>query len=248
MALRCENLTKVFGGTVALDHVDLAFPSHSVTAIVGPNGAGKTTLIDVLTGFRSQDAGRWMINDVEITGLSPHRIANLGVVRTFQQPRLIFDQSVLENVLLGFRRSTGEGLLTAVFGSSAARNGRDEIRTANGFLELVGLADYASRLAAELSFGQQKLATIACSLASEPSALLLDEPFGGVSRDAGTMILDLLRHLRDAGSTIVFVEHDLDAVRRIADVAVVMANGRVLTSGAPKDALESPDVLEAYLA
>lgn len=246
--LRCEGLSKFFDGVRALSGVDLEFPSSGIVATIGPNGAGKTTLLHVLTGFLQPDSGRCFVGDREITHLAPHRIARLGVARTFQDLRLILQVSCLENVLLARPGQRGERLLTALlrYGVAAEedRNQAEALR----LLRFVGLEGKAYELAGELSYGQQKLLTIACCLATEAKVLLLDEPVAGVHPEMVSQILALLRELRQAGKLVVFVEHDLAAVRQVADTVIVMDDGKVIAQGVPHEVLERPEIMEAYLA
>ena len=246
--LRCEGISKSFDGVRALAGVALEFPSSGIVAIIGPNGAGKTTLLHVLTGFLKPDAGRCFIGDREITHLSPHHIARLGVARTFQDLRLILQVPCLENVLLARPGQRGERLLPALLRYGVAveedRNRAEALR----LLRFVGLEGKAYELAGELSYGQQKLLTIACCLATETRVLLLDEPVSGIHPEIVEQILGLLRELRQAGKLVVFVEHDLAAVRQVADVVIVMDDGKVVAQGAPHEVLERPEIMEAYLA
>jgi ABC-type branched-subunit amino acid transport system ATPase component len=246
--LRCQGLTKTFDGVQALDEVRLDFPSEEITAIIGPNGAGKTTLLNVLTGFLRPDGGRCFLGEREITHLPPHRIARFGVVRTFQDLRLILQVSVLDNVLLACPRQRGEHLLAALlrFGVAAeeARNREEAMQ----LLRFVGLEEKANELAGELSYGQQKLLTLACCLATEARILLLDEPVAGVHPEMASRILDLLRQLHEEGKHVVFIEHDIAAVRQAADLVIVMDEGKIIAQGQPSEVLEKPEIMEAYLA
>lgn len=246
--LRCEGLNKSFDGILALANVALEFPSTGIVAIVGPNGAGKTTLLHVLTGFLKPDSGRSFLSGRETTLLPPHRVARLGVARTFQDLRLILQVPCLENVLVARPRQRGEHLVSTLLrygvGAEEKRNREEALR----LLRIVGLEAKASELAGELSYGQQKLLTIACCLATEAQVLLLDEPVAGVHPEMVAQILSLLRELRQAGKLIVFVEHDLAAVRQVADIVIVMDDGKVIAQGAPHEVLERPEIMEAYLA
>jgi ABC-type branched-subunit amino acid transport system ATPase component len=245
--VRCEDLTRAFGGVKALDGVSLNLPNAGVIAIIGPNGAGKTTLINVLTGFLRPDIGRLFIDGREITYLAPHRIARLGVARTFQDLRLILEVPALENVLLARPNQRGERLLSALLRFGVAKEEGRNRKEAMRLIQFVGLGDEAYELAGELSYGQQKLLTLACCLATEARILLLDEPVAGVHPEMASRILDLLRQLRDDGKLIIFIEHDISAVREAADVVIVMDEGRIIAQGEPGDVLARPEILEAYL-
>ena len=244
----CDELRKSFDGVCALAELQLQFPARGITAIIGPNGAGKTTLLNILTGFLRPDAGRCFLGDCETTRLPPHRIARLGVARTFQDLRLILEVSVLDNVLLAIPGQRGENLLSALlqFGTSA-EEGRDRER-AMRLLHIFGLEDKANDLASELSYGQQKLLTLVCCVATGAGLLLFDEPVAGVHPEMTSRILSFLRQLQDDGKLIVFIEHDIAAVRRVADFVIVMDEGKVIAQGPSQEVLERPEILEAYLA
>jgi ABC-type branched-subunit amino acid transport system ATPase component len=216
-------------------------------AIIGPNGAGKTTLINVLTGFLRADSGKSFLGERELTRLAPHKIARLGVGRTFQDLRLISQVSVLENVLVARPNQKGERLLPALFRNGVATEEARNREEAMRWLKFVGLADAANELAGELSYGQQKLLTLACCLATDARILLLDEPVAGVHPDMVEKILGLLRQLREQEKQIVFIEHDIASVRRVADSVVVMDEGKIIAKGKPGEVLERPEIIEAYV-
>lgn len=247
-AIHCCGLSKSFDGLCALRDVNLKFPSSGIVAIVGPNGAGKTTLLNIFTGFLRPDAGRCFLGDCEITGLAPHRIAQLGVARTFQDLRLIQQVSVLENLMLARPDQRGERLLYALLRFGVAKEEAGNREAALRLVRLVGLEQKASEPAGELSYGEQKLLTLACCLATEARILLLDEPVAGVHPAMAARILELLRQLREQAKLIIFIEHDIGAVRQVADHVIVMDEGRVIAEGPPSDVLERPEILEAHLA
>lgn len=246
-SFRCEGLRKAFDGVQALADVDLQFPTSGITAIIGPNGAGKTTLVNVLTGFTRPDAGRCFLDDHEITHLVPHRIAKLGVARTFQDVRLIRAVSALENVLLARPNQRGEALLDALLRIGVKTEEAQNRNEAMHGLAVVGLESKAIELAGELSYGQQKLLTLACCVATECRVLLLDEPVAGIHPEMITNMLNLLRLLREQGKLVIFIEHDIEAVRRIADHLIVMDEGKVIAQGIAEEVLRLPEILEAYI-
>jgi len=245
--LRCEGLSKSFDGTHALQNVRLEFPSAGIVAIIGPNGAGKTTLLNVLTGFLRADGGRFFLGERELTRLPPHKISRLGIARTFQDLRLISQVPVLENVLLARPNQKGERLLPALLRYGVAREEARNHEEAMRWLWFVGLDEKAHEAAGELSYGQQKLLALACCLAAEGRILLLDEPVAGVHPEMISQILDNLRQLREQGRLVVFIEHDIAAVRQVADTVVVMDEGRVIAQGKPNEVLEKPEIIEAYV-
>lgn len=245
--LKCIGLCRSFEGVHALSALDLDFPSSGIVAIIGPNGAGKTTLLNVVTGFVRPEAGRVFLGERELTRLPAHRVARLGIARTFQDLRLISLVSVLENVLLARPNQKGEKLIHALFRFGVAAEESKNREAAMRLIRFVGLEGKEDEPAGELSYGQQKLLTLACCLATEARILLLDEPVAGVHPEMVLQILDLLRRLRDEGKLVVFIEHDLGAVRQVADHVIVMDQGRIIAQGEPNEVLERPEIIEAYV-
>ncbi len=245
--LRCHDVCKSFNGARALVDVRLALPPSGVTAIIGPNGAGKTTLLNVLTGFVQADSGRCFVGERETTGWQAHRIARMGVARTFQDLRIIRQVTVRENALLARPGQRGETLLGAVLRVGVKREEAEHVSAVDRVLKHVGLLDNAGDAAGELSYGQQKLLTLACCLATEARVLLLDEPVAGVHSALASAILELLRDLGKRGKLVVMVEHDIRAVREVAEHVTVMDAGRVIATGPCKDVLDRPEIMEAYL-
>lgn len=246
--LHCEGLFKSFDGVSALADVSIEFPRTGIVAIIGPNGAGKTTLLNVVTGFLRPDSGFCYLSKHRIIGLPAYRIARLGLARTFQDLRLIQLVSVLDNVMLARPNQCGEKLWRALTRIGVRAEERCSRAEAERLLKFVGLAEKAAEPAGTLSYGQQKLLTLACCLAAGAPILFLDEPVAGVHPELATRILDLLGELREAGKLIIFIEHDLAAVRQIADRVIVMDEGRVIADGIPADVLARPEIMEAYVA
>jgi ABC-type branched-subunit amino acid transport system ATPase component len=245
--VRCEEIYKSFGGVCAIAGVSVVVPASEITAIIGPNGAGKTTLLNILTGILRPDDGHCFVGSRETTDLSPYQIARLGVARTFQDLRLIRELSVLDNVVLACPNQCGETLWRAVFRYGVAKEEEKNHRAAERILRLTGLADKTFELAGELSYGQQKLLAIACCMASNARILLLDEPVAGVHPELARQVLELLRGLRDLGKTVVFIEHNIDAVRQVAGHLIVMDQGKIIAQGGPQTVLERREIMEAYL-
>jgi len=245
--LSCVDLHKSFDSVVALNGVALSFARGEVCAVIGPNGAGKTTLLNVLTGFIRADRGRCLLGTWDITALAPHRIALKGVSRTFQDLRLVKQLSVLDNVLLAFKPQMGESLwraLSRVGLSDQAAALR--VRAAEVLSEL-RLSEHKHQPAGDLSYGQQKLLTIATCVATGANVLLLDEPFSGVDPGTRELVVKLIDTFRQKSKTVVFVEHDIDAVRRVADRVIAMSQGTVIADGAPEEILSRSEILESYL-
>lgn len=246
--IEIHGLTKHFDGVLAVSELDLSVPRGLVTAIIGPNGAGKTTLFHMITGFLRPDKGSIHFKGHDLVRFAPYRVARLGIARTFQDLRLIRQMTLLDNVLLATSTSECEGLL-----SSLRRGYLRCVESANRkkaieWLEFVGLQDNSGSLAGELSYGQQKLLSLACCLATGAELLLLDEPVAGVSPTTTERLLEYLAQLPSLGRTVLFIEHNLDAVRSVADRVVVMDEGRKIAEGSWDDVSAASNVLEAYLA
>jgi branched-chain amino acid transport system ATP-binding protein len=244
--LRCEELSLTLGGTLALINVSVDFEPARSTAIIGPNGAGKTTLLNAITGHIQLDHGRVMLGSIDVRGLPPYKIALKGIGRTFQEARVIGGLSVLENTLLAYSNPTGESLLSCVFSFGKATESKNRAQALDA-LRLVGLDLLAEEPAATLSYGQQRLLSIASCIALNPDLLLFDEPVAGLHSMVADAVISVLRDLRQRGRTIVFVEHDISAVRLLADDVIVMANGRIVSQGAVKEVLGRSDLLGVYL-
>lgn len=245
--LRCEGISKTFGGVHAVNNVTLEFSDSVITAIIGPNGAGKTTLVNVLTGFLRPDRGRCFLGSSEATNMAPDRIARMGLARTFQDLRLIYQIPVMDNLMLARPNQRGERLIPAITRLGVAMEERKHKYEAQEILRLIGLEDKAGQLAAELSYGEQKLLALGCCVATEAPVLFLDEPVAGVAPEMARRIIVLLSDLQRSGKTIVFIEHDIEAVRQAATVVVVMDEGRIIACGPAKSVLDQPEIMEAYL-
>jgi ABC-type branched-subunit amino acid transport system ATPase component len=244
--LAVRELTKTFDGVTAVDRFSISLDPHTITALIGPNGAGKTTIFNLINGFLVPDKGEIEIWGMPATQRPPHWLAAQGTARTFQDLRLVRQLSVLDNVMLGFGGQSGERLLTALFGSGQQeRRNRDN---ALSILRIVELEVKAMELAGNLSYGQQKLLTLAVALATEASILLLDEPVAGIYPETVQQIIGLIDNLKSQGKTILLIEHNLSAVADVADRVVVMDHGRKIADGKPEQVLNDPSIVEAYLA
>jgi len=241
-----SDLRKVFDGTVAVDDASFAIGEKTITAIIGPNGAGKTTLFNLITGFLSPDRGDIRFRNKTLNGTPPHEIARRGISRTFQDLRLIRQMSVRDNLRLAYPNQKREAFWRALFGRKGEAEGRvvEATLRLQGFGSLVPLYD---ELAGNLSYGQQKFLTLACCLAMGAEILLLDEPVAGVHPDMASQILQHMLELKEQGRTIVFIEHDIEAVRRVADQVIVMDEGKVIASGSKDEVLVRKEIIEAYL-
>lgn len=247
-ALELREVTKSFGGVRAADSVSLTFEGGAVTALIGPNGAGKTTAFNLISGFIRPDRGEIRYRGESLAGLPPWRIAALGVGRVFQDARLFGRMSVLDNVLVSFRHRKGEeGLLSALVPWKVAARETSRLRRAEEILEATSLGGRAGELAETLSFGQQKLLAVARLLAAEADVLLIDEPTAGVSPQRVDDLLDLLRRLASEGRAVAIIEHNMNAVARVADRVYFMSQGRITASGTVGQVLAEPEVRAAYI-
>jgi branched-chain amino acid transport system ATP-binding protein len=246
--LSVRGLTRRFGGLVALDRMDLDVAPGIVHAVIGPNGSGKTTLLNTLSGAYKPDAGSILLDGVEVGRLKPHRIAHLGLARTFQNIRLFGGLTVIENVKVAAARHAPASLFHVVLGSSRSRDGEHRIETAaQAALAAVGLSHRAGDRPTTLPYAQQRLVEIARALAAGPRLLLLDEPAAGMNMSESMMLVEMIRKLRDAGLTILLVEHNVRLVMGISDRITVLDFGRRIAEGAPTEVKSNPAVIEAYL-
>ncbi|QIQ01811.1 ABC transporter ATP-binding protein [Streptomyces liangshanensis] len=248
-ALTLSGLTVRFAGLTALDGVSFTVEPGSVHAVIGPNGAGKSTCFNVLSGVYRATAGSVRLGDTELTGLAPHRIAALGVARTFQNLALPPHATVADSMLLGRHRLTRAGFLASGLGlpSAAGEARRHRARVAE-IAEFVGLAGDLDRPAGTLPYGKQKLVELGRALCMEPRVLLLDEPVAGMTADERRRTAAVVSGVRDSlGISIVLVEHDMGVVMRLADTVTVLDFGRLIASGPPARVQNDPAVVRAYL-
>ncbi len=246
--LEAREVTKAFGGHRAVDGLTFSLARHTITGLVGPNGAGKTTLFNCLAGALKPDAGDVRLNGVAIAGAAPERIFAAGLGRTFQIPRPFAEMSVLENVMVAPRGQTGERFWANWLQPRAVA--AQEVRTrdaARHWLDFVGLSRLEQEPARVLSGGQRKLLEIARVMVSEPRLVLLDEPGAGVNPALLDVIIDKIAALHRSGTSFLIIEHNMDLVTTLCNPVMVMAEGRLLTQGAPAEVLADPRVVEAYL-
>lgn len=245
--LRVENVSKRFGGLAALDDVSLEARPGEITSIIGQNGAGKTTLLNTITQLPPPDQGRVYAGDTELTGMAPHKIAAMGIVRTFQQLRMFTRLTVLENVLIAFQHNIGEKLVNLVVLPRATVAQRAaHVARAYEILEELELAAFADEDAGNLSYGLQKLLSLARAIATDAQILMLDEPTSGLSGDFVQRVLVIVRRMRERGRTVVLVEHDMDVVFDISDRIVVLDQGKRFAQGSPEEIRRNSSVREIY--
>ena len=246
--LQTSGLTRRFAGLTAVDQVDLTVKEGTIHAVIGPNGAGKTTLFNLISGLVAPSDGSMRFADQDITRQPVHRRAGLGMARTFQNIRIFASMTVLENVLTGLHARLDAGLGSVVLRLPRfARSERSAVARARDVLEMVGLADKAEHRAAALPYGDQRRLEIARALAATPRLLLLDEPAAGMNpAETGALKL-LVRRIRDAGTTVLLVEHDMGFVMDLSDRITVLNFGRRIFEGSPIEVRQETTVIEAYL-
>ncbi|HXG41215.1 MAG TPA: ABC transporter ATP-binding protein [Dehalococcoidia bacterium] len=246
--LQVEGVTVQFGGLRALEGVSLGVDPGRVTALIGPNGAGKTTLLNVISGVLRPGQGRVRFRGRDITGWPQHRVASLGIARTFQNLQLFGQMTVREHLLVGRYRLTRTSLLEAVLRLPRHfREEREGRMATDALLARLGLADVADWPAAALPYGRQRLVEVGRALATEPSLLLLDEPTAGLSGGEAEEVGQLLRRLAGEGLAVLLVEHHMDLVMAYSDWVVVLDHGVVIAQGPPEQVQSDPQVIEAYL-
>jgi len=246
--LELNNINKHFGGIKAVDDVSLYFTEGKISALIGPNGAGKTTVFNIISGFIRPDSGEILFKNKTIAGLPAWKITSAGLGRMFQDNRVFGKLTCLENVLLAKKGNPGENPLGAFFFPGKVRIFEAaNINEAKKWLEFVGLADKAEIPADNLSYGQQKLLAVARLMADGQELLLLDEPTAGVNPAMIGQVLALIKKIvKEAGKTVIIIEHNMSVILEIADFVYFMDDGKVETFGAPKDVLADERVREAY--
>lgn len=246
--LRVESLTKRFRGLTALDNVDFEVRRGEVVGLIGPNGAGKSTCFNVVTGFLEPSAGKVTFDGESIAGLAPHRVAALGLVRTFQHSTVFADLSVVDNVRTGAHLHARAPMLAALFRSRSYRREEGELLgRVHAIAGRVGLSEELDSRAGDLSYGHLRKLGIAIALATQPKCVMLDEPAAGLNGSETRDLLRLIRELRGEGISVVIVEHDMKLIMEVCDRIVVLSHGRRIAQGTPEQVRRDPEVIRNYL-
>jgi ABC-type branched-subunit amino acid transport system ATPase component len=246
--LKVEGLIKGFGGIKAINNLSCTIGQGEIVGLLGANGSGKTTLFNVITGFLRADSGKISFRDVNLLPLPPQQVSSIGIARTFQNIRLARQLTVIENVLLAFRCQPGEKFQNLLFNWQAIAKQEEKNRQiALALLETASLIDKQHYLVEDLSYGQQKLLTIVCCLATGADLLLLDEPLAGISPALIDQILPLIVNLPNQGKSVLLIEHNMDVVMQVCDRLIFMDAGTIICEGLPETVRNDPRVMQAYL-
>jgi branched-chain amino acid transport system ATP-binding protein len=248
-ALRAENIVIAFGGLIAVNDVTFNVPQGGIVSLIGPNGAGKTTFFNVLTGLYRPVSGHVYLGDREVTGKAPHKIAGLGLARTFQNIRLFNLMTAEENVMVAMHSRLRSGITSTVFGAPWQR--KEERRAhdrSRDLLEFVGIGKVRNEYARNLSYGDQRRLEVARALALDPRVVLLDEPTAGMNPQESAQFVDFVHRVRDEkGVSVLLIEHDMSVVMRVSERITVLDRGERIAEGGPDEIRADPRVVEAYL-
>jgi branched-chain amino acid transport system ATP-binding protein len=245
--LEIRGLVKRFLGVTALDRVDLTVARGELVSLIGPNGSGKTTLFNCVTGYLPADGGRVAFDGRDVSGAAPHRVARLGIARTFQHVAVFGRLTALENLLVFLQQHQEENVLARLVRTPRLRRlEQDAIARARELLDLVGLGARADAPAGSLSYGQRKLLAFAAALMPDPELLLLDEPAAAVNPTMINQMKEHIRRLHRQGKTVLLVEHNMDVVMDISERVVVLDHGQKIAEGPPDAIRHDPRVIEAY--
>jgi branched-chain amino acid transport system ATP-binding protein len=249
LALQADSIVMRFGGLVAVNDVSFTIPELGIVSLIGPNGAGKTTFFNALTGMHKVTAGRVILAGRNVTGLSPNKIASLGMARTFQNIRLFGLMTAEENVKVAMHSHLGSGIARTVLRTPKQRREEREAHAAAlALLDFVGIGKTAEEYARNLSYGDQRRLEVARALALKPKVLLLDEPTAGMNPRESTQFVEFVRRVRDEKKvSILLIEHDMSVVMRVSERITVLDRGEKIAEGSADEIKANPRVVEAYL-
>jgi branched-chain amino acid transport system ATP-binding protein len=246
--LQLEQVTKQFGGLVAVREVSFDIHPSQIMGLIGPNGAGKTTIFNLITGNYELNGGQILFFDNIISGFPTYRIVELGIARTFQTIRLFKTLSAIENVLAGCHCRMTSGLFSNMFHTRKHKNQENQaLDMAMNALDFVGLSDNYDLKANNFSYGNQRLLEIARALATSPKLIILDEPAGGMNEQETLSLIQLIKKIQSQGITVLLIEHDMRLVMRVCEKIVVVDYGQKIAEGTPEEIKKNPKVIKAYL-
>lgn len=245
--LKAENLYKSFGGLNAVEDLSFSIQEGTITSLIGPNGAGKSTVFNLITGFHKLDSGKIFFRGLDITDPPPHKIVNLGIVRTFQDMRIFNKLTVEENILLGMRETHQERLLCSIFWAKSKSARAKMTEKVEELMEFVGLKEVAGEIAENISYAEKKLVALARALATDAGLVMLDEPTAGLAQDSIERMMPLLRRLVEEGKTVFLVEHNMDVVISISDYVIVLDFGKKIAEDTAEEIQSNNKVIQVYL-
>ena len=249
LAMNAANITIRFGGLVAVDNVSFTIPKRGIVSLIGPNGAGKTTFFNVLTGLYRPNLGRVRLGDRDVTGMPPHKIASIGLARTFQNIRLFNLMTAEENVMVAMHSHMHSGIVRTIVRMPGQRREEREGRAfARELLDFVGIGTVADEYARNLSYGDQRRLEVARALALKPQVLLLDEPTAGMNPQESARFVEFVHRVRDEKDlSVLLIEHDMSVVMRVSERITVLDQGQKIAEGLPDEIKSNQRVVEAYL-